>query len=337
MNDDGGTPDRGTDPLRLVIDTDTASDDAVALLLACAEPMTEIEAVTTVAGNVPLDVATRNALITLGMAGRGDVPVYPGCARPLRRPPETAQHVHGADGMGDVGLPDPARSAQSAHAVERLLELARSRPGELTLVTLGPLTNIAAALVRDRDLLRRFRHVYSMAGASDAQGNVSPVAEFNVWADPEAAAVVLDAGGPITFVGWDVSRRYAVLDPDDQARLLAMGTVRADFAHRINRSVAEWAATVTGLKGYDLPDPIAMAVALRPEIARVIERVHATVAVGDEARGALLVDRRVNAPAGNVDLVRVVDSAAFKEMLFEACAKGPRMADTLVHGAGGPR
>ncbi|WP_433190636.1 nucleoside hydrolase [Actinoallomurus sp. CA-150999] len=334
MNADDGTPRRAADPLRLVIDTDTASDDAVALLLACAEPMTEIEAVTTVAGNVPLDMATRNALIALDIGGRGDVPVYPGCERPLRRPLETAQHVHGVDGMGDVGLPDPARSAQSAHAVERLLELARSRPGELTLVTLGPLTNVAAALVRDRDLLRRFRHVYSMAGAADAHGNVSPVAEFNVWADPEAAAIVLDAGGPITFVGWDVSRRYAVMDADDQARLLAMGTVRADFAHRINRSVAEWAATVTGLKGYDLPDPVAMAVALRPKITRETERVHATVAVGDEARGALLVDRRANAPAANVDLVRVVDSSAFKEMLFGACADGALLADTLACEAG---
>jgi purine nucleosidase len=165
--------------LPLLIDTDTGSDDAVALLLAVAvgDVLTtggsgvpaagdgdlptaggdnvpgaggDVRAVTTVAGNVPLATATRNALITLGLAGRADVPVHPGCDRPLTRPPSTAQHVHGLDGMGDTGLPDPARGPADGHAVDVLLSLPRRHPGELTLVTLGPLTNLAAALLRDR-------------------------------------------------------------------------------------------------------------------------------------------------------------------------------------------
>ncbi|MGP4101660.1 nucleoside hydrolase [Nonomuraea sp. KM90] len=328
--------------LPLLIDTDTGSDDAVALLLAVAADATgdlalataagdvravagDVRAVTTVAGNVPLSTATRNALITLQLAGHAGVPVHPGCDRPLTRPPATAQHVHGLDGMGDVGLPDPARAPADGHAVDVLLSLARRHPGELTLVTLGPLTNVAAALLRDRELLTRFRHVYCMAGAADLCGNISPTAEFNVWADPEAARVVLRAATAdrVTWIGWDVSRRDAVMTPGDQRRLEELGTPLAAFAHRINRAVADWARDVTGLAGYDLPDPVAMAVALRPELVTERERAHVDVALGDETRGQLIIDRRRAAPPPNVTLVRRVDEQGFKRLLLDACARTP--------------
>ncbi|NJP97626.1 nucleoside hydrolase [Nonomuraea sp. FMUSA5-5] len=307
----------------LLIDTDTGSDDAVALLLAVKDG--DVRAVTTVAGNVPLETATRNALITLDLAGHAAVPVHPGCDRPLTRPPSTAQHVHGLDGMGDTGLPDPARGPADGHAVDVLLSLPRRHPGELTLVTLGPLTNLAAALLRDRELLTRFRHVYCMAGAADLHGNVTPTAEFNVWADPEAARVVLRAATPgqVTWIGWDVSRRYAVMTPDDQRRLEALGTPLAAFAHRVNRTVADWARDVTGLPGYDLPDPVAMAVALHPELVLDRERAHVDVAVGDETRGQLVIDRRRAAPPPNLTLVRRVDEQGFKRLLLDACAHVP--------------
>jgi purine nucleosidase len=353
--------------LPLLIDTDTGSDDAVALLLAVAvgDVLTtggsgvpaagdgdlptaggdnvpgaggdnapavggDVRAVTTVAGNVPLATATRNALITLGLAGRADVPVHPGCDRPLTRPPSTAQHVHGLDGMGDTGLPDPARGPADGHAVDVLLSLPRRHPGELTLVTLGPLTNLAAALLRDRDLLTRFRHVYCMAGAADLRGNISPTAEFNVWADPEAARIVLRAATPerVTWIGWDVSRKYAVMTPDDQRRLEGLGTPLAAFAHRINRTVADWARDVTGLAGYDLPDPVAMAVALRPELVLGSEQAHVDVAVGDETRGQLVIDRRRAAPPPNLTLIRQVDEPGFKRLLFDALTTTPPDACT---------
>ncbi|MCA1655945.1 MAG: nucleoside hydrolase, partial [Pseudonocardiaceae bacterium] len=134
--------------MRLIVDTDTASDDAVALLMAALAPHAELHAVTTVAGNVPLPQATRNALLTLERVGAEQVPVFPGCDRPLVRPLDTAQHVHGEDGMGDLGLPEPRTTADTRHAVDMLLSLSTARAGEFTLVTLGPLTNIAAAVVR---------------------------------------------------------------------------------------------------------------------------------------------------------------------------------------------
>lgn len=311
--------------LPLVIDTDTASDDAVALVLAAVgESAGDVRAVTTVAGNVPLPHATRNALITLDMAGRRDVPVYEGCDRPILRPLHTAQNVHGQDGMGDIGLPDPSRVATPGHAIDVLTSLPRQHPGELTLVTLGPLTNLAAALVRDRALLSVFRHVYCMAGAADLNGNFSAGAEFNVWVDPEAAAIVLAAATPekVTWVGIDIARQAAVMTPADQEVLTGIGTPLADFAHRINGTLAAWSLG-NALAGYDLPDPVTMAVALNPELIIEHERANVTIAVGDEARGHMLIDRRRSAPPPNLTIVRQADEPGFKDMLFRACATTP--------------
>lgn len=352
-----------TGALRLVIDTDTASDDAVALLLATAAPEAVVEAVTVVAGNVPLPAAVRNALITLEFAGASDVPVYRGLDRPLLRPPETAEAVHGPGGMGGAVLAGPAKGCATEHAVDALLRLAGEHPGEFTLVTLGPLTNIAAALIRDRSLLTMFAHCYLMAGSPDGFGNVTATAEFNVWADPEAAAIVLSAPGDRTLVGWNVSRRYAVMGSADRQRLAALRTPQARFVSDINVAVEHFARTTIGLDGYDLPDPVTMAIALDPGIIRCAETLPVSVACGDELRGQLIVDRRVGSghaaepvaardaresapgpaptpatisppyssprlPQSSPTRSRVVwdiDEAAFKRRLFEACAaEGPR-------------
>lgn len=318
MTDNGGPA-----PTPLLIDTDTGSDDAVALLLAVASGLGRVVAVTTVAGNVPVAQATRNALYTLELAGAGDVPVHQGCPRPLLRPLRTALHVHGRDGMGDADLPAPDGVPLAEHAVDALLRHAYAHLADgVTLVTLGPLTNLAAALVRDRDLLTRFRRVFCMAGAADGVGNISATAEYNAWADPEAAAIVLDAAQPerVTLVGWDVSRRDAVMTPADQVALRAVGTPLARFADRVNRAVDQWARTVTGLAGYDLPDPITMAVALRPELVTESEQVSARVLLEGEARGQLLIDRRPVAAPPNVTVVRRVNEAAFKALLLDTCA-----------------
>ncbi|WP_017614863.1 nucleoside hydrolase [Nocardiopsis salina] len=303
----------------LIIDTDTGSDDAVALLLATAGGLSDVRAVTTVAGNVPVATSTRNALISLETTGHTGVPVHPGCERPMMRSLTSAQHVHGEDGMGDTGLPDPTQSPEPTHAIDALLTYPREHPGELTLVTLAPLTNIAAALLRDPQLFTRYRHVYCMAGAADTCGNISPTAEFNAWADPEAARIVARAATPekVTWVGWDVSRKDAVMTPADQQHLQQLGTPLATFVHRINRTVGDWARDVTGLAGYDLPDPVTMAVALDPGLITEYEEAHVDVAVGEEARGQMIIDRRVSAPTPNMTLVRRVDEAGFKRLLFD--------------------
>ena len=204
---------------KLLIDTDTASDDAVALLMALRDPTVEVIAITVVAGNVPLELAVQNALYTVELAGV-DVPVYVGAATPLLEPLHTAQVVHGNDGMGDIGLPLTGRVPAEGDAVDRLIELIDAHePGELTLVTLGPLTNIAVLFARRPDLATRLREVVMMAGTSDGLGNITAAAEFNVWVDPEAAAMVFRSGADLAMVGWDISRKYATFDADQAAPL----------------------------------------------------------------------------------------------------------------------
>jgi len=313
--------------MRLVIDTDTASDDAVALMLALAEPAVTVDAITVVAGNVPLPLAVRNAIVTCDIMDRTDVPIYAGRAAPILRRLETAQDVHGADGMGGAILPPPSRDANAEHAVNALVRLANTEPGARTLVTLGPLSNVATGLLVDPDLLGKFAHVWCMYGVADAMGNASPSAEFNVWADPESAQIVLDHAQPgqLTFVGWDVSRKYAVITPAEQDALVALGTVRADFVQQINLAVAAFCRHVTGLAGYDLPDPITMAVVLRPDLIRASELTAVEVVSKGPARGTLLIDRRPGTrAAANVRLVTEVDEAGFKTMLHEMCSGGPR-------------
>ena len=306
----------------LVIDTDTASDDAVALLLAVSDKDVEVDAVTVVAGNVPLDQAVKNALFTLEFCGAAQVPVHAGLDRPLLRPLGTATDVHGQDGMGDAGLVRTSRQPAAEHAVDALVRLANEAPGERDLVTLGPLTNVAAALVRDRELLTKYRRTFMMAGSPDCVGNVTATAEFNVWADPEAASIVLSAPGELTLVGWNISRLQAVIGPPEQDRLRSLGTARAELVQRINAKVAEFCRTVTGLDGYDLPDPVTMAIALHPELVVESERLPITVALGDEVRGQLVVDHRVARDARpGVEIVWKIDEVGWKELFFAACAQ----------------
>jgi purine nucleosidase len=305
--------------VRLVIDTDTGSDDAVALMLALAADGVRVEAVTTVAGNVPLEAATRNALVTCALMGSG-VPVHRGAARPLLRPLQTAQHVHGPDGLSGVAVPAPARGPAGDDAVDVLVDAARSAPGELTLVTLGPLTNVAAALLRDPRALARYRAVYCMAGAPEGRGNVSAGAEYNVWADPEAARVVLRGGTPVTLVGWNVCRTRAVVTPDDERSLLALGTARARFAVAVNTASARWARGA-GHAGFVLPDPLAVLVALDPSVVTAAEDASVDVVLGDEpGRGVLVIDRRHVAPPPNATVVWDVRPGALLERLTTVCA-----------------
>jgi purine nucleosidase len=273
-----------------LIDTDTASDDAVALVMALRHPGVEIAAITVVAGNVPLEMAVQNALYTLELCGSA-VPVYAGAAGPLRRPLETAQFVHGQDGMGDIGLPLAGRSPATGDAIDVLVETSIAHAGDLTLVTLGPLTNIAHAIERDPGFGSRVARCVVMGAAADHIGNVTPVAEFNMWVDPEAVDVVLRSELPLEFVGWDISRTYAVIDERDAEAIRSIGTPLAEFCMDIQGVVREFALSETKLAGFDLPDPIAMAVALDPTVARTAERWHLAVETGSElTRGMVVMD-----------------------------------------------
>lgn len=304
---------------QLIIDTDTASDDAVALVMALLHPDVRVEAITVVAGNVPLEQGVQNALYAVELCG-ASVPVYAGRAAPLLRPLETAQHVHGQDGMGDIGLPLAGRTPAAGHAVDVLVERITQAPGAITLVTLGPLTNVALALLREPSLAHQVARCVVMGGTSDAYGNITPVAEYNIWTDPEAAQIVFDSGMPLTMVGWDISRTYAVFTPEDTELLRALDTPLAQFCVDIQATLQRWTAEETQLPGFDLPDPIAMAVALDPTVATRTAHVPVIVETGDGlCRGQTVLDHRnVLRRPHTAEVVLTADRARFVELLTQA-------------------
>jgi len=196
--------------LNIVLDCDPGIDDALALLMAAASPSLNLLAVTTVVGNRPLDITTANARRLLDLAGRTEVPVYAGCARPMASPTARCNLVHGEDGLGGVALP-PARPVEALHAVDHLVYLLQREPaGSLTLIAIGPLTNLAMAEVKHPGLLRRARALLVMGGAAFRRGNITEAAEFNFFVDPSAASVVLNAGAATTLFGLDVTQQAAM-------------------------------------------------------------------------------------------------------------------------------
>jgi len=322
-------------PTPFLIDTDTASDDAVALILALREPSVEVVAITVVAGNVALAQGSRNARYTVELCGES-VPVYEGAAKPLTRPPIDASFFHGQDGLGDQGYPPPKTEAAEGYGPDVIVERIRQRPG-LVLVTLGPLTNVALALRKAPDIASKVSRCVVMGGAACTVGNVTPAAEYNVWCDPEAARVVFRSGLPIEMVGWELCRGPANLDDADIARCRTIDTTLAHFTIDCNQTALEANRRLFHDPGIGLPDPVAMAVALEPGIATRTSR-HAVEIECDSplTRGMTVVDsldvvpRQLGDPAGwpeaassgppNATIVWQIDVARFKERLFRALA-----------------
>ena len=306
-------------PRPFFVDTDTASDDAVALVMALRHADVEVVGIGVVAGNVPLHQAVQNALYTVELCG-SPAPVHVGEAAPLELALETAQHVHGVDGMGDIGLAPVGREPSDVHAVDALLDASHQHPGTLTLVTLGPLTNIARALQRDPTLPERIARCVVMGAVADHVGNTNPVAEFNMWVDPHAVDVVLRSGLAIEFVGWDISRHYAVLDPTDAAAIRAIGTPLAEFCIDIQGVVNEFALHETKLAGFDLPDPIAMAYAIDPMVATETRRLHCEIETTSAiTRGMVVMDLLgLTGREPNALVVIAADRERFLAMLRDA-------------------
>ena len=319
----------------MIIDTDTASDDAVALIMALRAPEVEVKAITIVAGNVAMTQGSRNARYTVELCD-ADVPVYEGAARPLVRDPVSASFFHGQDGLGDQGFSEPGRPAAEGDAVSVLVETIRAHPG-LIVVTLGPLTNLALALDRDPDIVKSVGRCVVMGGAACVVGNVTPAAEYNIWCDPEAARACFRSGLPIEMVGWELCRGAANLDDEDIARCRALDTPRAHFAIDCNLKALEANRSLFHDPGIGLPDPVAMAVALDPDVVTRKSRHAVEVECeGSLTRGMTVVDELDVVPRGlgshsgwspqaaqgaqKATVCWEIDSNRFKERLFRALA-----------------
>jgi purine nucleosidase len=277
-------------PRTFLIDTDTASDDAVAIIMALRAPDVRVAAITTVAGNVPVQQSTRNALYTVELCG-ANVPVYTGADQPLLRPYQSATWFHGRDGLGEQGYQAPRRTPAKLHAVDAIIETVESNSG-LVIVTLAPLTNLALALARKPEIAAKVGRCVVMGGAPCCEGNVTPAAEYNIWVDPEAARVVMLSGMPIELVGWHLSRGDAVVHEDDIAHILGFKNEIARFAIECNSHARRAYKVQTGEDGISLPDPVAMCIALDPTVVTDWSEHYLDVETQSElTRGMTVVDR----------------------------------------------
>ncbi len=263
----GTTPAQGNhNPFRVILDTDPGVDDALALLLAMRSPELKIEAITAVAGNVPLELTLPNALRMVEIAGQTEIPVAAGARTPLVRRLVTAAYAHGENGLGGAVFPEPKIKAVDEPAAHLIRSVVRKYPGELTLLTIGPLTNIAAALTSDPELASMVRGLVMMGGSLSG-GNITPAAEFNVYVDPEAARIVFQSGIPITMVGLDVTRKTSLTN--EHLHMLEAGRdAVSQAAATIARNAIQHHRDQGFLVGPNMHDSLAVAAFLDPSILK---------------------------------------------------------------------
>jgi inosine-uridine nucleoside N-ribohydrolase len=318
-------------PHHVIIDTDPGVDDALALILALQSPELWVEAITTVSGNVDVDLATQNALMVLGLFPPQRRPaVAKGADRPLVRASDTAVHVHGDDGLGGVSrlltaageprYPPANASLGSGAAVTCLLDLIRRSPGELTLIALGPLTNLAHALRRDAQVVRQLAGVVIMGGAVTVPGNVTPVAEFNISVDPEAAQLVFSSGLPITLIGLDVTERVRLTAEIIDQHVYPIGSPLSRFIVDCTAQTIQFSTRVERPPGMAMHDPLAVGALIDPALVHTEPLSVQVETKGEFTTGMLVADRRTlrfeqKAPA-NVNVALEVDAARFLEMFL---------------------
>jgi purine nucleosidase len=310
---------------KFIIDTDTGSDDAVALIMAFKSQDIEIEAITTVAGNITLDQATDNALMTMEITKGHMPPVYKGASVPLKRELKTAANVHGNDGMGDQGLIHPSLKASDGDAVDKIIEIVKAYPNEIEIVTIGPVTNIAKAILKDAQTMKKVKHIYAMATGGFGPGNITPVAEFNVYVDAEAFEIMLGLGVPVTIAGFDICLGEAALNKEEIEGIRQAGTPEGTYAMACNQRKIEWNLEKFNSYVINLPDPIAMAAALWPQIVLEAPQAHCYTCTHEEAAyGQVIVDTGHfgnETQAFNARVIKTIDVALYKEKLIKVLSE----------------
>ncbi len=306
-------------PRRIVLDCDPGHDDAVAIVLAAGIDEIELAAITTVAGNQSLARTSDNALRVCALAGI-EVPVGAGCDRPLVRPLEVAADIHGESGLDGAVLPEPAMALDPRHGVDLLIDTVLAGSGRTTVVATGPLTNVAAALRRAPAIVDRIDEIVLMGGA-EGRGNVTPTAEFNIYVDPEAAAIVFESGLPVTMIGLDLTHQ-ALATPEVRARLRAQGSTLALTIDDLLGFFAETYRDVFGFASPPVHDACAVAYVARPALVQTAERFVAVECHGTWTRGTTVIDThdRLGLPP-NAHVATVLDADGFWNLVLGATAR----------------
>lgn len=316
---------------KFIIDTDTGSDDAIALIMALSDPNCEVCAITTVMGNVSIENATRNAKIAMEIAHKMDIPIYQGMGRPLVRNRLNAMHVHGIDGLSQVEISEPIIKTQNKHGVDAIIDWVDALNGECEIITLGPLTNIALALRKNPIIMKRVKHIYIMGGAQLGYSGETEVAEFNILADPEAAHIVFKSNLDMTLIPLEVclngdGREGAktVLSEDDINLLSNLNTTKARFCIDCSKNLVDYHKQLMGDFGLELPDPTTIAVALRPELILYSYKAQVDVDLSNSlSYGQTVVNKKggtvleTQTYFANMTLISAINGQRFKNYLME--------------------
>ena len=244
---------------KIIIDTDTATDDAVAIMMAIKNELFNIKAITTVAGNVDLNQATSNAIYTCEICKK-HIPVYKGEGHPLKRKLETSKFFHGKDGLGDTGPYIPSKKAEAENAINQIISLINKYPNEIEIIAIGPLTNIAKVFKNEPSVIKKIKSLYIMGGIGEGKGNITEHAEFNFWVDPDAADIVLNSEINIKMIAWDTTQIYGYLNKKNFEDLEKINTTLSRFAIKIQQKGLEYYKIKYNEHKIDLADPLAMAV-----------------------------------------------------------------------------
>lgn len=305
----------------IIIDCDPGQDDALALLLALASPEElNVLGVTTVAGNVPLALTQKNARKVCELARRPDLLVHAGCPRPIMRPLATAEYVHGQSGLDGADLPEPQMPLQAKHGVDFLIDTLIASAGEITLATLGPLTNLAIAMIKEPRILNQIREIVLMGGAI-AQGNVTPSAEFNIYVDPHAAHVVFTSGVKLTMLSLDVTHQV-ITTPERLEAIRAIGTPICRVAANWLDYYGTYDIERYGFRGGPLHDPCVIAYLLQPSLFKSRHLYVEVETLGEMTIGRTVVDLwKTTKHEPNVNVVHAIDAEAFYKLLTQRLAK----------------
>jgi pyrimidine-specific ribonucleoside hydrolase len=306
--------------MKMLIDCDPGHDDMMAIMLACASPELELLGVSTVAGNQTGEKTHRNALRTLTLIGRTDIPVARGADKPLLRALTVAPEIHGVSGLDGADLPEPAFRGLAEHAADFLIRTIMESREPVTLVPTGPLTNVALALLKEPELARRVQRIVLMGGAV-RESNITPAAEFNIYVDPEAARIVFGCGAPLVMVGLDVTNKARLSFKDIEELASWNGRVSRVVAPLL-RFFAQTNREVFGFDGAPLHDALAVAHLVRPEVIKTRKMNVEIETAGELTRGRTVADvYGISRRPANAEVALEVDLPLFKEMLFQAIRK----------------